>query len=60
MHYKKEIITVGNCIYAWTRNKKKTCRNRVPDMTCFAAKHLKFDSSVKANCHAKGKLFICF
>ena len=23
---------------------KKTCSNRVPDMTCFAAKHLKFDS----------------
>ena len=31
-------------ILAWTRY-KKTCSNRVPDMTCFAAKHLKFDSS---------------
>ena len=26
---------------------KKTCSNRVPDMTCFVAKHLKFDSCVK-------------
>ena len=27
--------------------KKKTCSNRVPDMMCFVAKHLKFDSCVK-------------
>ena len=39
---------------------KNTCSNRVPDMTCFAAKHLKFRTAVKANCHAKGTLFICF
>ena len=38
---------------------KKTCSNRVPDMTCSAAEHLKL-TAVKANCRAKGKLFICF
>ena len=27
---------------------KKTCSNRVQDMTCFAAKHLKFDSCFRS------------
>ena len=30
---------IVDCIWAWTRD-KKTCFNRVHDMTCFAAKHL--------------------
>ena len=32
-------IYIVDCIWAWTRD-KKTCSNRVHDMTCFAAKHL--------------------
>ena len=27
--------------------REKTCSNRVPHMTCFAAKHLRFDSRLK-------------
>ena len=45
-------LNVVGCIWAWTRD-KKTCSNRLSDMTCYAAKHWKFVAP-------KVKLFICF
>ena len=55
------VLDWGNCIPSVAskhgHETKKTCSNRVPDMTCFAPNIWSL-TAIKANCHAKGELFM--